>query len=82
VNELLSEWCILQEDANYIDHLITIQMQTSKLPCSNQPNNATFYTHNLFCWVFNQIVTLLSHEILLGFENQLYTPNEIQITYW
>ena len=83
VGKLISDWAILQHDANTLD-----QEAAAKMAIENKTTAVDFsaktapYRHPFFSWVVEQTVHLLTHHLMLGPELELFSARELPVVYW
>ncbi|GLD93413.1 hypothetical protein PINS_up002005 [Pythium insidiosum] len=72
IEMLLEDWSTLQIEAAAVDDHFTTEMAIPKAA----------YPRYFTAWTLEQVVTLMIHYVMLGFELELYAPSEYSTVYW
>ncbi|KAG7285570.1 hypothetical protein NEMBOFW57_010199 [Staphylotrichum longicolle] len=78
----LQDWETVQIDAEEIDQLL--QLQTEEQPLVYPPNSAAAPSHSLplSSWAYHYKLRLMEWTVQLGFELDIYQPDELAGMYW
>eukprot|EP00808_Paulinella_micropora_P029596 g2255.t1 len=82
IGAALSDWAIMEAEADYLDQVHLRQLQQAGVDLSKQPTQATPYRYPFSAFVYDQTIGLLSYYLELGFELNLYADMELPVMYW
>eukprot|EP00808_Paulinella_micropora_P029503 g4052.t1 len=80
IGAALSDWAIMEAEADYLDQVHLRQLQQAGVDLSKQPTQATPYRYPFSAFVYDQTIGLLSYYLELGFELNLYADMELPPT--
>jgi len=80
----IQDWEMVQMDAEEIDHLLQIQLgeQPSVLRLRSETGTTTGHCLPLSSWVYLYKLRLMEWIVQLGFELDIYQPDELAGMYW